>query len=71
MATISLNIPDAAMPRVRNALCASIGLTGADSTNANAKKALADIVKTLTQQHDLHLATQAANAAVAPVPDIT
>lgn len=68
MATISITIPDAALPRVRDALCIT---AGKDSTNANAKLVVAEFVKTMTQQYELQLATQAANAALNPVPDIT
>lgn len=42
MASITLTIPDAALPRVRAALCLTAGLP---ETNANAKLALMNIIK--------------------------
>lgn len=42
MATITLTIPDAALPRVRAALCLAAGLP---DTNANAKLATVNWVK--------------------------
>lgn len=42
MATITLTIPDASLPRVRAALCLTAGLP---DTNANAKLALIGIIK--------------------------
>lgn len=42
MATITLNIPDAELARVRAALCAAAGL---EESNANAKQAIVQIVR--------------------------
>jgi hypothetical protein len=59
MATISLTIPDAVLPRVRDALCAYIGLTGTDVTNANAKAGAAQAIKNITRAYERSVAESA------------
>lgn len=66
MATITLTIPDASLPRVRAALCLNAGL--ADS-NANAKQAVIDIVKGIVRSVEYQAAVDARPAIVEP--DVT
>lgn len=61
MATITLTIPDAVLPRVRAALCAKAGLA---DTNANAKEAVIMLIKETVQTVEYNDAMQAAAAAV-------
>lgn len=67
MATITLTIADAVLPRVRAALCAHAGL--ADS-NPNAKEAVIQLVKETVQSVEYNAAMQAASAAVVE-PDVS
>lgn len=53
MATITLTIPDAALPRVRAALCTHAGLP---DTNANAKEAVIMLVKQTVQSVEYNAA---------------
>lgn len=71
MATITITIPDAALPRVREALCAFADLYGADATNANAKAALVSWVKQRVREYEMDKAAQAAQSALADPPDVT
>lgn len=66
MATITLTIPDALLPRVRTALC----IYGkVPDTNANAKQVVVDWVKSTVLMVEYAAATQAAPPI--PVPDVT
>lgn len=75
MATISLDIPDNAVSRVVDALCArghwssDLGIT----KNAFAKAELARFVKELTLAYETRTAQQAAltSVVVPPPPDVT
>jgi hypothetical protein len=69
MADITLTIPDAVLPRVREAMCAYIGLSGADITNANAKAGLVQAVKNITRAYERQVA-EAAITTPDP-PDVT
>lgn len=60
MASITLTIPDAELPRVRAALCTAAGLS---DSNANAKQAVINWVKTTVREVEY-------NAAVAARPPI-
>lgn len=62
MATITLTIPDAALPRVRAALCIHAGLS---DSNANAKEAVITLIKETVQAVEYNAAMQAASATVA------
>lgn len=62
MASITLTIPDASLPRVRAALCANAGLA---DTNANAKEAVIMWVKATVQAVEYENAV-AARARVVP-----
>lgn len=66
MATITLTIPDAVLPRVRSALCAHAGLP---DTNPNAKVAVIELIK----QTVVAVETAAAIVAQPPiaVADVT
>lgn len=61
MATITLTIDDAVLPRVRAALCAHAGLP---ESNANAKAAVIAWVKDTVKTAEYNAAMQAASAAV-------
>jgi hypothetical protein len=65
MATITLTIPDAVLPRVRAALCARAGLP---DTNANAKEAVIRWMKDTvsTYEYDAEMSAYAATV----VPDV-
>lgn len=68
MATITLTIPDAVLPRVRAALCTHAGLP---DTNANAKQAVIDWVKATVQAVEYEAAlAERANVVVSDVSDI-
>lgn len=67
MATITLTISDAVLPRVRAALCANAGLP---DTNPNAKEAVIQLVKETVQKVEYNAAMQAASATVV-APDVT
>lgn len=56
VATITLTIPDAVLPRVRAALCAKAGLP---DSNANAKEAVVMWVKATVQAVEYEAAVQA------------
>lgn len=58
MATITLTIPDAALPRVRAALCVKAGLP---ESNPNAKEALIRWIKDTVQavEYDAAVASRA------------
>lgn len=66
MATITLTIPDASLPRVRAALCIKGGLP---DTNANAKQVVIDYVKAVVREVERNTAI----AAQPPIvePDVT
>lgn len=49
MATITLNIPDAMLPRVTAALCASAGVP---DTNANAKAQVVAYIKQVVKNYE-------------------
>lgn len=66
IATITLTIPDAQLPRVRAALCADAGLP---DSNANAKEAVIQFVKATVARVEYAAAVDA-RAAVVP-PDTT
>lgn len=66
MATITLTIPDAVLPRVRAALCVKAGLP---DTNANAKEAVIMWIKETVQAVEYAEAVQA-RETVAP-SDVT
>lgn len=59
MATITLTIPDAVLPRVRAALCTHAGLP---DTNANAKEAVIMWIKDTVQAVEYEAAVQAREA---------
>lgn len=61
MATITLTIPDAVLPRVRAALCANAGLP---DSNANAKEAVIRWMKDTVQTVEYNDAMRAASSAV-------
>lgn len=63
MATITLTIPDAQLPRVRAALCLQAGLP---DSNANAKQAVIDIVKGIVKAVEYKAAVDAQPAIVEP-----
>jgi len=67
MATITLTIPDAVLPRVRAALCANAGLP---DSNANAKEAVIRLVKDTVATVEYDTAMRAASASVV-APDVT
>ena len=70
MAQITITIPDLQLPRVREALCAYIGLTAPeDVTNPNARAGLIQAVKNITRAHET-AALQAAIVVPDP-PDVT
>lgn len=60
MATITLTIPDAQLPRVRAALCTNAGLP---DSNANAKEAVIVWIKATVQSVE-HLAAEAARPPI-------
>lgn len=62
MATITLTIPDAVLPRVRAALCTKAGLP---DSNPNAKEAVIQWIKETVQAVEYEAAVQA-RAAVVP-----
>lgn len=62
MASITLTIPDAQLPRVRAALCSAAGLP---DTNANAKAAVIIWIKSTVQSVEY----QELAAAVPPIVD--
>lgn len=66
MAAFNLTVPDAQLPRVRDALCAYAGLS---SSNANALAALRLAVKNIVVAQEV-LAAQQAIVPAAP-PDVT
>lgn len=61
IATITLTIPDAVLPRVKAALCAKAGLP---ESNANAKEAVIRWIKDTVQSVEYDDALRAASAAV-------
>lgn len=65
MATITLTIPDAQLPRVRAALCSTAGLP---DTNANAKQAVIDWIKATVHSVEYTAAVQAQPPV--PHPDV-
>lgn len=68
MATITLTIPDAVLPRVRAALCAQAGLP---ETNANAKEAVIGWIKHTVQTVEYQAAVAArADVVQSDVTDI-
>lgn len=66
MATITLTISDAVLPRVRAALCTHAGLP---DTNPNAKEAVIRLIKETVQSVEYNEAMRAASATVAE-PDV-
>ena len=63
MATITLNIPDAALPRVVDALCALDGYEpGSGPKGAFAKQVLIRIVKQTVKNHEAEIARRTAAA---------
>ena len=66
MASITLIIPDAELPRVRVALCSQAGLP---DSNVNAKQAVINIVKDIVRAYEYNIAVVAQPAI--PVPDVT
>lgn len=66
MASITLTIPDALLPRVRAALCASAGLP---DSNPNAKQAVIDWVRVTVRAYEYNAA--AAAQPPIPEPDVT
>lgn len=72
MATVTITIPDAQLPRFRDAFCAYIGLTApADVTNANARLGLVQAAKNIVRNYETAQAEAAALAAVTDPPDVT
>lgn len=68
MATITLTIPDAVLPRVKAALCAQAGLP---ETNANAKEAVVRWIKDTVQTAEFNASmNQHAATVVADVDGI-
>lgn len=65
MATITLTIPDALLPRVKAALCAHAGLP---ETNANAKQAVILWVKDTVQTFEYN--AEMTTHATTIVPDV-
>lgn len=66
MASITLTIPDAALPRVRAALCASAGLP---DSNANAKEVVVEMVKAVVRSVEYGAAVKAQSPV--PEPDVS
>lgn len=66
MATITLTIPDASLPRVRAALCTHAGLP---DNNTNAKQAVIDWVKVIVKQVEYNAAVNAQPPV--PEPDVS
>lgn len=66
MASITLTIPDAALPRVRAALCSNAGLP---DTNANAKEAVIRWIKATVQDVEYYAAVNA--RPTISQPDVT
>lgn len=63
MATITLTIPDAVLPRVRAALCTKAGLP---DSNPNAKQAVVDWVKATVREVEYYAAVNAQPPIVEP-----
>lgn len=63
MASITLTIPDAMLPRVRAALCTAAGLP---DTNANAKQAVINMIQATVRSVEWASAVQAAPPVVEP-----
>lgn len=66
MATITLTIPDAVLPRVRAALCANAGLP---DTNPNAKQAVIDLIVAVVKSVEYSTAVRA--QPVVAEPDVS
>lgn len=64
MATVTLTIPTAAMPRVVHALCKSAGL---DESPANAKKAIIEHIRRTVRNVEMQEAEQALIAQLVEV----
>jgi hypothetical protein len=68
MATITLTIPDAVMPRVVDALCAEGGYVSG-SRGAFAKQQVVDHVRRVVRQYESRVARDAAGAAADSAAD--
>jgi hypothetical protein len=66
MATVTITIPDAQLPRVIEALCVGASLP---QSAANARQAVINWVTTTTKEYELDRDRRAAVAAVAPPAD--
>lgn len=72
MATLTITIADAELPRVREAMCAFGGFTDpADVTNANARLALIRAVKNIVRTYERDKAIAAAETGGGPDPNVT
>ena len=72
MATITINIPDAAVPRVLEAMCSTGGYEPSDglTKGAFAKRMLAQYVKRIVFEYEAMTAQRAALIVVPPPTDV-
>ena len=59
MATLTITIPDAQVPRVLEAFAARAGLPAEDMTANDAREVILGLVKTIVRHHERDVAEQA------------